>query len=411
MWHSSLQGVTDEHHTVPARRLSPRSVMGYGSHCFGYGVHEFMWKTGLFPTQLVGSYVKPQWLADHDKVYAREGSWWRIDGAHRAAAIDDGVRLAVYDQNRAGVTFATDGEVRRQTFSGHFYQLGGIDQDNPAEFTNFHNDVTEYLKMKQKATNVGADLDKEEKSAPSMKVLFPSVHEKISWPGPMVVDDLRFLKDYAERRTKVTVIGPVTLSYRLVDQGVYANQAELCFAIADALNQELKALSDAGVDLVQVDEPEVHFRYSQCKDFAVEAINRMIHGVECLTSVHVCYGYSKNIALKEPSPIYPQAVSLIADSDIDALHTEYAQPGHTPDFLQSVGNKDVAIGVLNLDPDGEVESVESICRMVEGAMELIPPERISLAPDCGMWFLPREFAYAKMRAMCLAADTLRNRYA
>jgi 5-methyltetrahydropteroyltriglutamate--homocysteine methyltransferase len=369
-----------------------------------------MWKSDLFPTQLVGSYVKPAWLADHGKVYAKEGTWWKIPEDDRVAAIDDAVRLAIYDQNRAGITFATDGEVRRQTFSGHFYNLGGLDQENPAEFTNFHNDITEYLKMKRKAANVGADLEKEDAPKETFKVLFPAVREKISWPGPMVVSDVGFLKQYAARRTKITVIGPVTLSYRVVDQGVYGSHEELCFAMADALNLELRALAEAGVDLIQIDEPEVHFRYSQCKDFAVEAINRMVRGVDCTTSVHVCYGYSKNIELKEPSPIYPQAVSLIAESDIDALHTEYAQPGHTPEFLQSVKDKPVAIGVLNLDPDGQVETVESICKLVRGAMEVVPKERISLAPDCGMWFLPREFAFAKLNAMCLAAAQLRNQY-
>lgn len=369
-----------------------------------------MWKADLFPTQLVGSYVKPKWLANHDKVYQKEGTWWNVDRELLPEAIDDAVRLAIYDQNFAGMTFATDGEVRRQTFSGHFYNLQGIDQDNPGEFTNFHNDITEYLKMKQKATNVGADLKKDEKPQESMKVLFPAVREKIRWPGPMVVSDIPFLKRYAANRSKITVIGPVTLSYRLVDMGVYPNHAELCFAIADALNQELKALAAAGVDLIQIDEPEVHFRYSQCQDFAVEAINRMVRDVDCLTSVHVCYGYSKNIALKEPSPIYPKAVSLIAESDVDAIHTEYAQPGHTPDFLQSVGNKLVAIGVLNLDPQGEVEEIEGIRKLVIDAMEVIPKERISLAPDCGMWFLERDFAFRKIRSMCLAADSLRNQF-
>ncbi|ARN73168.1 cobalamin-independent methionine synthase II family protein [Oceanicoccus sagamiensis] len=369
-----------------------------------------MWKTELFPTQLVGSYVKPKWLADHNKVYAKEGTWWNVGQDNLQDAIDDGVRLAVYDQNLAGITFATDGEVRRQTFSGHFYNLKGIDQENPAEFTNFHNDVTEYLKMKRKATNVGADLEKEETPKESMKVLFPAVREKIEWPGPMVVSDIPFLKRYSANRTKITVIGPVTLSYRLVDMGVYPDHAQLCFAIADALNQELKALAAAGVDLIQIDEPEVHFRYSQCKDFTVEAVNRMIKDVDCLTSVHVCYGYSKNVDLKEPSPIYPKAVELISHTDVDAIHTEYAQPGHTPDFLKSVGDKDVAIGVLNLDPDGEVEDVESIRRMIIDAMDVIPKERISLAPDCGMWFLDRDFAFRKMKAMCLAAESLRNQF-
>jgi 5-methyltetrahydropteroyltriglutamate--homocysteine methyltransferase len=373
-------------------------------------LEQTMWHDSLFPTQLVGSYVKPTWLADHSRVYAKEGSWWKIDPPDRVDAIDDAVRLAIYDQNRAGLTYATDGEVRRQTFSGHFYGLCGIDQGNPAEFTNFHNDVTEYLRMKRRATNVGADPDAGDKVADTPRVLFPSVRDRITWPGPMVLDDLRFLQPLAASRTKVTVIGPVTLSYRLVDLGVYPDQAALSFAIADALNRELKVLAEAGADLVQIDEPEVHFRYSQCQDFAVEAIDRMVHGVDCLTAVHVCYGYSKNIELKEPSPIYPKAVRLISESAVDALHTEYAQPGHTPDFLESTGGKPVAIGVLNLDPDGDVETADSICRLVEDAMQVVPKERISLAPDCGMWFLPREFAFRKLEAMCRAADTLRVRH-
>ena len=70
----------------------------------------------------------------------------------------------------------------------------------------------------------------------------------------------------------------------------------------------------------------------------------------------------------------------------------------------------MAIGVLNLDPDGEVETPESICQIIEGAMDIVPKERISLAPDCGMWFLPRDFAFAKLQAMCQAAAMLRSKY-
>ena len=364
----------------------------------------------MFPTQLVGSWVKPQWLADHDRVYGKEGTWWKVAEEHLPEAIDDAARLSIDDQNRAGITFATDGEARRQTFSGHFYRLGGIDCDNPAEFTNFHNDITPYLTMRRRATDVGADLDKPDAPRQSPKVLFPAVREEIHWPGPLVMDELRFLKRYAANRCKVAVVGPVTLSYRVVDEGVYPDHAALCFAIADVLNRELRALSEAGADLVQIDEPEIHFRYSQCREFAVEAINRAVRGVRALTQVHVCYGYSRNIAFKEQSPVYPKAVGLIAETDANAVHAEYAQPGYTPEFLNSVGEKPLGIGVLNLDPDGEVESVAAIVRQVEDAMRVVPKERISLAPDCGMWFLGREFACGKLEAMCRAAQTLRDRF-
>lgn len=254
-----------------------------------------MWSE-LFPTQLVGSYHKPHWLADHSQVYTKEGSWWRVDAENLSEAQDDAVALAVFDQNRAGMSYATDGEQRRQTFSGHFNSLGGIDSDNPLQFTNFHNDITPYLEMRTKAKGVGADVKKDAAKAKAPEVLFPSVRSPIKWPGPMVVDDAKFHKSVAANKTKVTVIGPVTLAYRLVDSGIYECHADLVFAIADALNQEMRALAAEGVDLIQIDEPEVHFRLSQCKDFTVEAINRMVDGVDALTAVHVCYGYSKNIA-------------------------------------------------------------------------------------------------------------------
>ncbi len=368
------------------------------------------WQAGLFPTQLVGSWVKPQWLADHDRVYGKEGTWWRVAEEHLPEALDDAARLSIQDQNRAGLTFATDGEARRQTFSGHFYGLGGIDCDNPAEFTNFQNDITGCLTMRRQPVNVGGDAEGADKPPAIPKVLFPAVREPVRWSGPLVVDELRFLKRYAAGRCKITVVGPVTLSYRVVDTGVYADHAALCLAIADALNRELRALCEAGADLIQIDEPEVHFRFSQCRDFAVEAIDRAVRGVESVTQVHVCYGYSRNIAFKAPSPVYPDAVRLIAESDTDAIHTEYAQPGHTPDFLCSVGEKPVALGVLDLDPEGEIEDEEAIVACVENAMQVVPKERISLAPDCGMWFLDREFAGAKLAAMCGAARTLRERH-
>ncbi len=363
-----------------------------------------MWSE-LFPTQLVGSYHKPHWLSDHAKVYAKEGTWWRVASEHLAAALDDAAQLAVNDQNRAGITFATDGEARRQTFSGHFYfGLGGIDVDNPGEFTNFHNDITEFLDMRQKAKGVGQTEDKKE----SMKVFFPRVVDKLTRPKPILLDDVKFLRKHAAQRTKVTIIGPVSLTYRLVDAGVYGSDKAVAFGIADALNQELKELAAAGLDLVQIDEPEVHFRYSQCKDWAVEAINRMIDGVDCRTAVHVCYGYSKNIAFKRQSPVYPKAVNLIAHSEVDAISVEYEQPRHDPEFLKSLGDKDVILGVLDTNPDNVGETVDHIVKRVEAAMTVMGKERISLAPDCGMWFLTRERAYKQMRAMCLASEVLRS---
>lgn len=357
----------------------------------------------LFATQIVGSWCKPKWLADHDLVYGKEGSWWRVPPEQLPEALDDAVRLAVFDQNRAGLTFQTDGEQRRQTFSGHFYRIGGIDAEEMGAVTNLKYDVASYLTMKKRpAAKPAGDAPQ-----PPPKFEQPRVTGPLTWPGPMLVEDAKFLKTYAAGLTKMTVIGPCTLALRLVDEH-YGSLEKLSYALADVLNQEIKALEAAGVDLIQIDEPEVHFRYSQLKDFAVDAINRAIAGVRARTAVHMCYGYSKNIAEKRATPVYAEALALLARTSIHEVSLEYEQPSHTPDLLQHAGDKAVILGVLNLDTEAPVESVDHIVSRARQALEVVPKERLRLGPDCGMWFLPRDKAFAKIQAMEHAAAQLRG---
>ena len=80
------------------------------------------------------------------------------------------------------------------------------------------------------------------------------------------------------------------------------------------------------------------------------------------------------------------------------------------EFLASLGDKDVILGVLDLNPENPGETVDHIVQRVQAATTVLPKERISLAPDCGMWFLPRARAYAQLRTMCLAADVLRHQH-
>ncbi len=356
-----------------------------------------------FATQLVGSWSKPQWLCDHDLVYGPEGTWWRIPQPQRPEALDDAVRLAVQDQERAGLTYVGDGEQRRQTFSGHFYALGGIDQAHPGAVTNFANDVNDYLTMKARAQTSDAD----GKPAPPPTFELPRVTGPITWERPVLDGDLEFLRRTTDRPTKMTVIGPSTLALRLVDEH-YGSLEKLTFALADALNAELRALVTAGVDLVQLDEPEAHFRYSQVESFAAEAIDRTLHGVTCRTTVHMCYGYARNIAEKRATPVYAQALELLAATSVDSISLEYEQPRHTPELLEHAGDKDIVLGTLDLATDAPVEEVDHIVGRVRDAVEVLGPDRVGLAPDCGMWFLPRDHARAKITAMEQAAQVLRD---
>ncbi len=360
----------------------------------------------LFPTQLVGSWCKPQWLCDHDRVYDAEGTWWRVAPNHLHEAQDDAVRLAITDQERAGLTYVTDGEQRRQTFSGHFtLGLGGLDTSPAAQsapvFRPF--DVAEYLTMKPRpAPAAGA--------APRPLTVQPRIVGPLTWQSPMIGPASGFLKSHTSHGVKVTVIGPTTLALRLIDEH-YGALDKVAFALADALNVELKLLQQLGVDLIQLDEPEVHFRYSTVASFATEALDRAMNGITTRTAVHVCYGYSKNIAEKRATPVYAQALDVLAASRVNDISLEYAQPNHAPELLEHCGTKGVILGVLDLDTEASVETVDVIVARATAATDVVGPARMRLGPDCGMWFLPREHASAKITAMENAAQVLRSRFA
>ncbi|HCP46139.1 MAG TPA: hypothetical protein DIU15_08865 [Deltaproteobacteria bacterium] len=359
-----------------------------------------MCDTPLFATQLVGSWVKPRWLCDHDLVYGPEGSWWKLPAEDLPGALDDAVEVALSDQGRAGLTYQTDGEQRRQSFSGYFYRIEGIDSDQMGVVTNFKNDIGDSIKLK---------LPKPAPDAPKPTFEQPRVVGDLRWPGPMLQEATHFLKERATGQTKVTMIGPCTLALRLVDEN-YGSLERLTLALADVINEELRSVDALGVDLIQIDEPEVHFRYSQVAGFAAQAIDRALSGLTARTAVHMCYGYARSKAEKSANPVYGKALQLLAGTSVDDISVEYAQPGHSPELLANAGDKTVILGVLNLHPDAPVETAEEIVALAEGAMSVVDQKRLRLAPDCGMWFLPRATAVAKIQAMEEAARILRSRY-
>ena len=329
-------------------------------------------------TTVVGSYPQPDWLIDRDRlgerlpprVRARE--LWRLPEPFLEAAQDDATRLAVLELERAGVDVVTDGEMRRESYSNRFATaLDGVDLDAP-----------------------GVALDRTGHQNPVPRVVGP-----IRRTRPVEVRDVQFLRSLTDRRIKITVPGPFTMTQQAQNDH-YPDERSLALAYADAVNEELRDLKAAGADVVQIDEPYLQARPEPAREYAVEAIDRALAGIDGETVLHTCFGYA-HIVHDRPTG-YPFLAEL-AECAATHLSLEAAQPGLDPAVLREVGDKTVVLGVLDLG-SAEVESPELVAERIRAALAVVGPERLVVGPDCGMKYLPRERAFRKLEAMVAGAQ-------
>jgi 5-methyltetrahydropteroyltriglutamate--homocysteine methyltransferase len=212
------------------------------------------------------------------------------------------------------------------------------------------------------------------------------------------VRDVEFLRSITDRRIKITVPGPFTMTQQAQNDH-YADDRSLALAYAEAVNEELRDLKAAGADVVQIDEPYLQARPEAAREYAVEAIDRALDGIEGETVLHTCFGYA-HVVEDKPSG-YPFLAEL-ADCAATHLALEAAQPRLDPAILRDVPGKTILWGVLDLG-SAEVETPEAVAERLRAALEVVGPERLVAAPDCGMKYLPREQAFRKLEAMVAGA--------
>jgi 5-methyltetrahydropteroyltriglutamate--homocysteine methyltransferase len=341
-----------------------------------------MAQTTLLPTTVVGSYPQPDWLVNREmlsKTVPRvRMDIWRVPEPWLEQAQDDATLLAIRDMERASIDIITDGEMRRESYSNRFATaLDGIDTASPGHV----------------------------KARSGHQTAVPRVVDKIKRTRAVEVRDMQFLRRNTERTAKITLPGPFTMSQQAINE-FYKDADEMVMDYAAAVNAEAHDLVAAGADIIQLDEPWLRNDPDAAKRIAVKAINRALEGLKVPTIVHLCFGYAALVP-GETKPVGYSFLPQLADSTAEQISIEAAQPKLDLCVLKELAPKKVLLGVIDLN-DPKPETPQTVAERIRAGLQHVAADKLIPAPDCGMKYLPREVAFAKLEALSQGAAIVRK---
>ena len=337
----------------------------------------------MFPTSIVGSLPKPSWLAQPNMLRAP----WRLSGAELGEAQIDAVRIAILEQEEAGLDVVTDGEVtRRHYIWGFLAGLTGTDTEQ----------------LGRKCTRGGRYAESTEVA----RIIGP-----VERRTPVFVDTCRIARGLTHRRLKVTLPGPMTIADEVADEHYRTDRKTLAMRFARILNAEARELADAGADVIQFDEPCFNIYLDEVQEWGVEALEQCMDGVKAIKAVHICYGYGTPLVIAWKSQNtdwghYGVTLPLLARSSVDQVSVECAASGVDMGVLRELGDKDVLVGVIDVCTEA-VESPEIVASRIRGALQHVPAARLMPCTDCGLVPRSRESARGKMQALSAGAALVR----
>jgi 5-methyltetrahydropteroyltriglutamate--homocysteine methyltransferase len=338
-------------------------------------------------TTVIGSLPQPDWLIDRAGLAergvprVRANDLWRIPEAYLGEAQDDATRLAILALERVGIDVITDGEIRRESYSNRFATaLDGVDLDHPAELIGTTGRAT----------------------------LVPRVVGPIVRRRQVEVADLEFLRANTDRRIKITLPGPFSLSVQAHDD-YYGDPRLLALAYAEAVNAEILDLFAAGADVVQIDEPWFRNAPDRARAFGVEVVDRAFRNASGTTALHLCFGYA---ALVEKGDNRYPYLEELAESSVQQISIEAAQTRLDLSPLRPLvaAGKTIMLGVLDLG-SSKVESAPEVAERIRAGLAFVPADQLMVAPDCGMKYLRRNVAFGKLAAMVAGTDIVRQELA
>ncbi len=334
----------------------------------------------LLPTSTAGSLPKPAWLAEPEQLW----SPWKLDGEELAAGKQDALRIALQEQQHAGIDIVSDGEQTRQHFVTTFIEhLKGVD---------FENRQTVKIRDRYEAS-------------------VPTVVGAVSREQPVFVEDARFLRQQTSQSVKWALPGPMTMVDTLYDAH-YKSREKLAWEFAKILNQEARELEAAGVDIIQFDEPAFNVFFDEVNDWGIAALERAVEGLQCETAVHICYGYGikANTDWKQTLGSewrqYEEIFPRLQKSAIDIVSLE-CQNSHVPmELIELIRGKKVMVGAIDV-ATRQIETPEQVADTLRKALEFVDADKLYPCTNCGMAPLSRDVARGKLAALTAGAALVR----
>jgi 5-methyltetrahydropteroyltriglutamate--homocysteine methyltransferase len=334
---------------------------------------------GLLPTTVIGSHAIPSWLWTALEAIEQD----KYGPTDVRETFDDAVNAAILDQERAGVDVITDGEMRRWYFVQSFYK----------RFTGL-----ESVGVLRKVGVYGYD------SAPRYRPV-----ERLTVPNGLgIVEEFSYLKQHTRSKIKATCPGPLTLTIhiQLRDDRVYKNRLDLAWEMAGAVNAELKALVDAGAELIQLDEPSFAIIPGEAAEW-VRLVNAALDGVKAKLALHVCFGNlgSRPRGKREYAPFFP----ALYDVRCDQFVFEFAnREMKEASIYRDVGlDREFGAGVIDVK-SFYVETANDVADRIRMMLRYVPAEKLWLTPDCGFFQLPRWLCALKLKALVDGTNIVRK---
>jgi 5-methyltetrahydropteroyltriglutamate--homocysteine methyltransferase len=326
----------------------------------------------ILQTTVVGSYPKPLWLSNP---YGILFGGWRLKAEVLREGQDDATIAAIHDQERSGIDVVSDGEQRRDNFVHYFTRrLSAFNFDRPA---------------KRKLRGSSREFDA------------PRIVGPVGRSEPLALDDVRFLRAHTERPIKMAIAGPMTIIDTSLDEHYGGDEKALAMDLAATINAELRDWERAGCDIVQIDEPAFTRYPERVKSWGIAALDRCLDSITARTAIHVCYGYPvEGTKVREHG--YEELLPCLLESRVEQVSLECAAPGLDPAVLALCPGKEILFGLVDIG-SREVENPEAVAERVRRALKHIQPDRLWLAPDCGLVLLDRTLARAKLKALAEAA--------